>query len=115
MKFMVDVCAGRRLASWLRDQGHDTREVRDRSSNLDDEDILSWACEEDRIVVTMDKDFGTLAIALGQAHRGIVRLPDVPGAARQRLIDRVLSRHQQDLEARALIMVSRHHIRIRHT
>ena len=115
MKFMVDVCAGRRLASWLRDQGHDARQVRDRASDLDDEDILSWACEEDRVVVTTDKDFGTLAIALGQEHRGIVRLPDVPAAVRQCLMDRVLLRHQQDLEAGAMITVSRHHIRVRHS
>lgn len=115
MKFMVDVCAGRRLAAWLRDKGHEAWEVRDRASDLDDEDILSWACEEDRVVVTTDKDFGTLAIALGQEHRGIIRLPDVPAAARQRLMEQVLSRHQQDLEARAIITVSRHHIRVRHT
>ena len=27
MKFLVDRCAGRRLADWLRDQGHDVREA----------------------------------------------------------------------------------------
>lgn len=102
---MVDVCAGRRLAAWLRDRNHDVQEVRDRAPDLEDADILSWAFEENRVVVTTDKDFGTLAIALGQSHCGIVRLPDVPAEARQRLMARVLDHNQQDLEAGAIITV----------
>ena len=32
------------------------------------------AYEESRVLVTIDKDFGELAIVRGQAHSGIVRL-----------------------------------------
>ena len=32
MKFLVDLCAGHGLAEWLRSQGHDVLEVRDRDS-----------------------------------------------------------------------------------
>lgn len=115
MKFMVDVCAGRRLAAWLSARDHDVQEVRNRSSSLDDEVILSWAYEEERIVVTTDKDFGTLAIAMGQKHHGMVRLPDVPAYERQHLMERVLDGHRQDLEVGAIITVSRHRIRVRYT
>lgn len=42
MKFLVDVCAGNRLANWLRDHGHDVLEVRDREPTMADEEILHW-------------------------------------------------------------------------
>ena len=113
MKFLVDVCAGKRLAEWLRRAGHDVREVRERAPDLEDDDILAWAYAEDRMVVTVDKDFGTLTVALGQPHHGVVRLPDVPASERQRLMEQVLLRHEQDLKARALITVSRGRIRVR--
>ncbi|MCD6083839.1 DUF5615 family PIN-like protein [Candidatus Aerophobetes bacterium] len=60
MKFLVDVCAGHSLAEWLRLQNYDVVEVRDRDSKMADEDILAWAVSEERILVTMDKDFSEL-------------------------------------------------------
>jgi len=113
VKFLVDVCAGTRLAEWLALRGHDVQEVRDRASDLEDDEILRWAYTEGRVVVTVDKDFGTLAVALGQPHGGIVRLPDVPVTERQRLMEQVLLRHEPDLGDCALITVSRSHIRVR--
>lgn len=113
MKFLVDVCAGRRLAEWLRPSGHDVREVRDRDPQMDDDEILTWACVENRVVVTIDKDFGALAVARGQPHGGIVRLPDVPYAMRERLMKQVLSKHEADLAKGAIVTVSLHRIRVR--
>lgn len=113
MKFLVDVCAGKRLANWLRDHGYDVLEVRDREPTMPDEEILHWANEEKRVVVTMDKDFGTLAVALNQPHSGIVRLPDVPVPDRQRMMNQVILTHSQDLENRAIITVSKKRIRVR--
>jgi predicted nuclease of predicted toxin-antitoxin system len=72
MKFLVDVCAGNRLANWLRDHGYDVLEVRDREPTMADEEILHWANVEKRVIVTMDKDFGTLAVALNQPHNHFV-------------------------------------------
>ncbi|MBM3211503.1 hypothetical protein FJZ33_04730 [Candidatus Poribacteria bacterium] len=113
MKFLVDICAGKRLADWLRDHGYDVLEVRDRAPTMEDDKILQWAYIEKRVVVTMDKDFGTLAVALNQPHNGIVRLPDVPVLERQRMMDQVILNHSQDLENCAIITVSRKHIRVR--
>jgi len=113
VKFLVDICTGRRLAIWLREQGHDVCEVNERSAKMDDDEILRWANTEKRIVITVDKDFGTLAVALGQSHHGIIRLPDVPALNRQILMEEVLRRHSKDLENRAIITVSEKRIRIR--
>jgi predicted nuclease of predicted toxin-antitoxin system len=58
VKFLVDRCAGRRLAEWLRGQGHDVLESRERGDDPGDDAILQWAASENRIRVTMDKDLG---------------------------------------------------------
>jgi len=39
-----------------------------------DQDILQAACRDSRILITLDKDFGELAVAFGRPHSGIVRL-----------------------------------------
>jgi hypothetical protein len=40
VKFFVDRCAGRRLAEWLRRQGHDVREARELSPDPGDASLL---------------------------------------------------------------------------
>ncbi|MGQ9630760.1 MAG: DUF5615 family PIN-like protein [bacterium] len=40
MKFLVDVRAGHSLAEWLRSQGYDVLEVRDRDKKMSDEAML---------------------------------------------------------------------------
>ena len=41
---------------------------------MHDEDILVWAVKEDRIVITMDKDFGELVYQQNYSHRGVLLL-----------------------------------------
>jgi predicted nuclease of predicted toxin-antitoxin system len=55
VKFLVDRCAGRRLAEWLRGQGHDVLESRERGADPGDDVILEWAVAESRILITMRK------------------------------------------------------------
>ena len=58
MKFLVDVCAGRAIGQWLKELGHDIIFVRDYNPRMGDEEILKWANNEGRILITIDKDFG---------------------------------------------------------
>lgn len=58
VKFLIDRCAGHRLAEWLRQQGHDVVQSRERGPDPRDRILLAWAASEQRILVTMDKDFG---------------------------------------------------------
>jgi len=113
MRFLVDVCIGKKLALWLKEQGNDVCEVRDLSARMSDNEILQWAYKERRIIITADKDFGTLAVLLKQPHSGIIRLPDVPAIKRQSLMKEILSKHEKDLEDGAIITVSERRIRIR--
>ncbi len=88
MKCLLDVCAGGRLGKWLRSLGYDVAEVRNANPSMTDEEVLAWAAREQRIVVTVDKDFGQLAAAEGRLCCVIIRLPDVPFAERKRVFTR---------------------------
>jgi predicted nuclease of predicted toxin-antitoxin system len=93
VKFLVDRCAGRRLAEWLRGQGHDVLESREQGDDPGDDAILQRAASENRILVTMDKDFGALVFEEQKAHSGLVRLPDVPAERRIELMAALLQEH----------------------
>lgn len=42
-----------------------------------DDEILARAAQSNQVVVTLDKDFGELAVAFGATHAGIIRLVDL--------------------------------------
>lgn len=62
--------------------------------------------------MTIDTDFPKLVHLGGQAHSGMVRLPDVPATRRIELLSEVLQRHTPELEAGAIITVKGGKIRI---
>jgi predicted nuclease of predicted toxin-antitoxin system len=86
LRFLIDRCAGRRLAQWLREQGHDVVEVKALGRDLGDEALLRQTADQKRILATIDSDFGTLIHLRAQAHAGLIRLPDVPPTSRIELM-----------------------------
>lgn len=103
MKFLVDRCAGRRLAEWLRAQGHDVVEAASLGPDPGDRALLQLAADEQRVLVTIDTDFGALVFGSSAAHSGLIRLPDVPAARRIEMLHDVLARHLADVETGAVI------------
>ena len=112
MRFLVDRCAGRRVADWLRGEGHDVLEARTIGPDPGDEALLRIAAEQLRVTVTIDSDFGMLIFRDSAAHFGLIRLPDVPAPERIVLLNEVLSRHSEDLAARAIVTVRGNRIRV---
>lgn len=112
MRFLIDRCAGRRLADWLRDHAHDVVESRDRGPDPGDRVLLDWPVSERRVLVTMDKDFGQFIFVENALHSGLVRLPDVPAVRRIELMERLLRDHTPDLESGAILTVRGERIRI---
>jgi predicted nuclease of predicted toxin-antitoxin system len=82
MKFLVDRCIGARLSAWLTEQGHDSLYAPQLGPDPGDEILLRWAHEQNRILITIDKDFGALMYVHNQPHAGMIRMPDVPVARR---------------------------------
>ena len=98
MRFLVDHCAGRLLANWLRGRGYDVVEARELGTDPGDGMLLERAATEGRILVTIDTDFGELVYAKHAPHAGLVRL--------------VIERHRPALETRAVVTVRGERVRI---
>jgi predicted nuclease of predicted toxin-antitoxin system len=112
MKFLIDRCAGHRLALWLQGKGHDVFEAYSLGSDPGDLALLQLAVAQQRIVVTIDTAFGKLIFADAVPHCGLVRLPSVPADERIRLLEIVLTKHAQELASGAIITVRGNRIRI---
>jgi predicted nuclease of predicted toxin-antitoxin system len=62
LRFLVDACVDVRLAHWLREQGYDTKHLREENlQKLPNGQIFAKAIAEGRTVVTHDLDFGEIA------------------------------------------------------
>ncbi len=111
MRFLIDRCAGRRIADRLRSLGHDVIEVRERGPDPGDDVILRWAFDEHRVLVTMDKDFGALIYREGAAHAGVIQLPHVRSDERVALIERLIGNYTPAQIEGAVIVVRGNRVR----
>ena len=112
VRFLVDRCAGRQLADWLREKGYDVVEARDLGPDPGDEALLERANAEHRILVTIDTDFGELVFLHDVAHAGLVRLPDVPAKRRIALMAELIEGHRQVLESGDIVTIRGERIRV---
>jgi len=76
MKFLVAVCAGFEIAGYLLSKKFDVINVYEIDPHMSDSDILKLAVSENRIIITIDKDFGDLVFTKGFPHNGVIRLED---------------------------------------
>jgi len=64
-----------RVVSFLREIGMDVLDIKEQNwLGMSDEDILSRAYEQGRVVITHDSDFGRLAVLAGKPLVGILYL-----------------------------------------
>jgi predicted nuclease of predicted toxin-antitoxin system len=113
MNFLLDVNASGALARWLIDLGHDVIEVSHKDPRMSDDDILSWAVRERRIIVTTDNDFEEIIWRQGKSHCGVLRLENLPRAERKALLHDALNHHSKDLESGAIVIALSTKFRVR--
>ena len=113
MKFLVDVNASGSLSQWLREHGHDVVQVGNRDSRMPDEDILRWAVEEQRIIVTTDSDFEQMIWRQAKSHCGVLRLESLPRDERKNLLKDTLDLHGKDLGNGAIVIADSKKFRVR--
>jgi predicted nuclease of predicted toxin-antitoxin system len=96
----VDVGVGNKCEQFLNEVGHDIVCVRKVNSRATDEELLEIAVREQRIVLTMDKDFGELVYNSGKNHKGVLllRLEDQTGKEKTRVLSEILEFHSENLE-----------------
>jgi predicted nuclease of predicted toxin-antitoxin system len=102
-----------RTRAALAAAGHDAVWVGDWDSDPGDQAILESAQREARILITLDKDFGELAVAFDQPHSGIVRLVDIAAEQQASFCVEVLVRYGGELAAGAIVTVTRERTRLR--
>ena len=83
------------------------------STDPGDDQILAYAAQNNQVLVTLDKDFGELAVALGARHAGIVRLVDFRYSDQAPVCARVIAEYEDDLTRGAIVTVERSRIRVR--
>lgn len=113
MKLLLDTCVWGGAREELEEQGHEVIWSGDWDSDPGDEEILMLAHDLGRVLVTLDKDFGELAILHGHLHHGIVRLVNLPARQQATVCQRVLERYGDELEAGAIVTVDLGRARIR--
>lgn len=113
MKVLLDTCIwGGSREVVIRD-GHDVVWAGEWSRDPGDEQILNIAHQEGRILVTLDKDFGELAVVRGQPHNGIVRIVGFSARDQGSTIVAALRAHGIELESGAIVTVEPGRVRLR--
>jgi predicted nuclease of predicted toxin-antitoxin system len=116
MKFLLDQNVERRLASFLKNLGHDVKVVSiDYPAGILDQEVLSHAYKESRILLTNDKgDFGELIFRHHHPHSGVIlfrRIRSGDMLTKQQRLSFVLQTYTKELHH--FLVVSPKSVRVR--
>jgi predicted nuclease of predicted toxin-antitoxin system len=113
LRFLLDSCVSGQLKQVLTAEGHDVEWCGDWQKDPGDGAVLAYAHEQQRVLLTLDKDFGELAIVKGAPHAGILRLSGLRLSEHASATLAVIDRHGEELDQGALITVTPGRMRIR--
>ena len=113
-QFLADEGVDFRLVSALREEGYDLRAIAEEIPGVTDDEVLDFAVETDRVLLTEDKDFGEMVFRRGLQLPGVVviRLHGLTGAEKIRIIRSAFSDHSLRFR-RAFSVVTEKAVRIR--
>lgn len=113
MKLLLDTCVWGGVKVELQAAGHGVLWSGDLAQDPGDEDILAQGHREQRVLITLDKDFGELAIRRNLPHCGIVRLVNMSAQQQGAVCQQVLAQYGDELTRGAIITVEAGRVRIR--
>ena len=113
MRLLLDSCVWSGVAAELETAGHDVEWSGNWPQDPGDEEILVYARRESRILVTLDKDFGELAVVRGVRHNGILRIVDFSVRQQGAVCSQAIVRHGSELEAGAIVTAQPGRLRVR--
>lgn len=85
MKFLANENVPRASSEYMTVQGYDIVHIGLVSPSISDEEVMALAIEEDRIIITFDRDYGILVFRNGYKPPGVIYLriqdysPSYPG------------------------------------
>ena len=116
MRFLADMGVRIRVVEWLRNNGHDTKHLREEGLHrMPNGEIFEKAIDENRIIITFDLNFGEI-VALSKGKKASVVLFRLHTTRTSHLIRRlssVLKDTASALKEGAVVVVeeSRHRVR----
>jgi predicted nuclease of predicted toxin-antitoxin system len=113
VRLLLDSCVWGGTKTELETLGHDVVWCGEWESDPGDEIVLETARREGRVLITLDKDFGELAVVRQQSHCGIVRLVGFRAREQALACASVLSAHGDELLQGAIATASRTQVRLR--
>lgn len=113
MRLLLDSCVSLRIRDELTAEGHDVAAAADWGKDPGDEEILDRAHRAERTLITLDKDFGELAIIQERPHSGIVRLVDISITRQAAVCLHVLGVYGAELQKGAIVTAEPGRLRIR--
>jgi len=116
MRFLVDACVDVAVDRWLCEQNYDSIHLRnERLHRLPDEDVFAKAGAEQRVIVTIDLDFGEILSFSGGTIISTItfRVHDTRGDFLVRRLDAVLPSVLPHLERGAIVIIEDARYRVR--
>jgi predicted nuclease of predicted toxin-antitoxin system len=113
VKVLLDSCVANGVKQQLVEAGYDAESVRDWDADPGDDAILRYAFDNQRILVTLDKGFGELAVVHQQPHCGIMRLVYVRPPKQGAAVIETLQSFGDQLEKGAIVAVEPFRVRVR--
>jgi predicted nuclease of predicted toxin-antitoxin system len=113
MNILLDTCIWKGAQHVLENAGHNVLWIGTMEKDPGDIFIIEQAFREKRILITLDKDFGELAILRGFPHYGIIRLANCAAQKQGHLSEAILKRYAEELLQGAIITAEPGRIRVR--
>jgi predicted nuclease of predicted toxin-antitoxin system len=113
MRLLLDACVWSGAVDDLIEAGHEAVWSGELGEDPGDEALLERAAKENRVMVTLDKDFCELAVVRGIRHRGLVRLVDLSAVQQGPACVLALERYASELESGAIVTVEPGRVRVR--
>ena len=101
------------MYSTLVDLGHDVASALERDPRATDEALLAWALEEQRILITEDKDFGELVFVRRLPHPCIVRFVDMRVEDKVSAMQGLIETYEDAMREGSMIVATQSRIRVR--
>lgn len=106
VKFLVDENVDFQIVLYLRGKGFDVVSIAEDSPSIGDIIILEKAAEQQRIIVTNDKDFGLLVFKEKVKCIGVIlfRLYDQSFQCKINVLDSLMQHHGNRLEGNFIVL-----------
>ena len=114
MRFLADENVDFPVITILRQHGYDIRSVLEEFPSIDDDFVLNLANKDNRILITLDKDFGELVFRLHKIHQGVVllRMDELPSEEKAKVLLQIFKERGAEL-TKAFSVVTDKFVRIR--